>query len=99
MVVYDSSLDHPTILDPELCKEMFGQYEVWELRNNRTYQLSELGGSLLRTPIARNRMKIFKKRNEAESYVDLNGADTDKEANMNQKGKSEDSGSRLELII
>ena len=74
MIVYDSSLDHQHITIWKFARRWFGPYEVRQVHNNGMFKLRELDGTLLWTPVAGKLVKIFMKREEAESYVDLDEA-------------------------
>ena len=58
----------------------------------------ELDGTLLRVPITRKRVKIFKKWSDVEPYLTLRNTDTEEQADMDHEGaESEESG--LKLIV
>ena len=76
VIVYDRSLDHQHNTIQKFSKRWSGPYEVRQVYDNKTYQLSELDGTLLWTPVTRKQVKIFKKQEEAESYMDLDEAGT-----------------------
>ena len=59
VIVYDNSLDHQHSTVRKFAKRWFGPYEVCQGCDNGTYWLSELDGTVLRTPIAGKRVKIF----------------------------------------
>ena len=64
-------MDHQHSTTRKFARRWFGAYEVRQVRENGTYLLSELDGTLLRSPIARKRVKIFKNWEEIDPYVDL----------------------------
>ena len=77
-------------------KRWFRPYEVQKVFDNGTYRLCELDGTMLRVPIARKRVKIFKKRTDYKPYVSLDK--TDNEEQLDNKcgdARSEESGLRL----
>ena len=53
----------------KFAKRWFGPYEVRKVFNNGTYRLCKLDATMLRVPIARKWVKIFKKRTYEEPYV------------------------------
>ena len=66
VLVYDSSLDNQYSTIQKFTKRWFGPYEVRKITNNTTYFLNELDGTEIRIPIARKRIKIFKRRESLE---------------------------------
>ena len=80
VIVYDSSLDHQHITIQKFARRWFGPYEVRQVCDNRTYQLSELNGTMLHSPIAGKRIKIFKKRKDAEPCTEVTDSNIAKEA-------------------
>ena len=98
VIVYDNSLDHQHSSVRKFARRWFGPYEVRQIYDNGTYRLCELDGTMLRTPIAGKRVKLFKKRNEAQPCVttdDVNeGAPTDI-----QNESMEDSDREIEIVI
>ena len=63
------------------------------------YQLSELDGTLLRYPVAEKRVKIFKKREEAYPYVDLEDDNDIGEGGTTGDEGPEDDGGAIELVV
>ena len=66
--------------------------------DNGTYQLSELDRTLLRSLIVGNHVKIFKKREEAYPYVDLED-DNDIRGGTNRDEGPEDDRCAIELVV
>ena len=99
VIVYDSSLDHQHSTTRKFARRWFGPYEVRQVRENGTYLLSELDGTLLRSPIAGKRVKIFKKREEADPYVDLEGDTVAEEEETNGVGGPGNNEDGVELVI
>ena len=62
MLVYDSSLDNQHSTARKFSQRWFGPYVVKKVEDNATYRLVELDGTPLALPIARKRIKIFKRR-------------------------------------
>ena len=58
-----------------------------------------MDGTLLWTLVAAKRVKIFKKREEAEPYTDLEEADAAEEIGTNGMEGLEDNVSRIDLTI
>ena len=54
---------------------------VTNANDNATYHLAELDGTRITIPVARKRIKAFKKRNEAEPdpMIGIESDDTDQE--------------------
>ena len=71
VLVYDSSLDNQHSSTRKFSKRWFGPYVVGTVHDNATYRLKELDGTTLATTIAGKRVKIFKKRHEADLDVEL----------------------------
>ena len=73
--VYDSSLDNQYSIARKFAKRWFGPYMVKKIESNATYFLVELDRTQLALPIARKRIKIFKRREapnlEIESLDDV----------------------------
>ena len=96
MIVYDSSLDHQHTTIRKFLKRWFRPYEVRKVFDNGTYRLYKLDRTMLRVPIARKRLKIFKKRTDEEPYVTLDKTDNeDQSDNECSDAGSEESGLRL----
>ena len=66
MLVYDSSLDNQHSTARKFSQRWFGPYVVKKVEDNATYRLAELDGTPLALPIARKRVKIFKRRERME---------------------------------
>ena len=77
----------------------FGLYEVQQVHNNGKYQLSELDGTILRPPVAGKRIKIFKKRNNAETCIEVTNSNTIEEAERSKEVGLNENESGLELVI
>ena len=92
VIVYDSSLEHQHSTVRKFARRWFGPYEVRQSRDNGTYQLSELNGMMLRTPIAGKRIKIFKKREEAYPRMD-----SDESSLHREDGPEDNEG--VELVV
>ncbi|KAH7415131.1 hypothetical protein KP509_14G029300 [Ceratopteris richardii] len=70
VLVYDSTFDTQYDAKKKLTKRWFGPYVVMSVFENDTYALRELDGTPLRSLIARKRIKLFKKRNEADYEIE-----------------------------
>ena len=66
VLVYKSSLDNQHRSTRKVAKWWFGPYMVTSANDNALYHLVELDGTRVATPVARKRIKAFKKRHEAE---------------------------------
>ena len=99
VIVYDSSLVHQYNTIRKFSRRWFGPYEVRKVRDNGINQLSKLDGTLLRTPVTEKWVMVFKKREEAESYVDLDEAETTEEVGISEVEELEDNDSGIELMI
>mgnify|MGYP000527080765 CR=1 FL=1 len=64
-------MDHQHSIVRKFAKRWFGPYEVLQIRDNGTYQLRKLDGTILRTPLAGKAIKIFKKHSDAEPYTEI----------------------------
>ena len=93
VIVYDSGLDQQHSTERKFARRWFGPYEVRQSHDNRTYQLSELDGTMLRTPIAGKRIKIFKKREEAYPRMDSD------ESILHGEGEPEDNEGGVEVVM
>ena len=63
MLVYDSSLNNQHRPTHKFAKQWFGSYVVINANDNAMYHLAKLDGTRMTTPVAKNRIKAFKKRN------------------------------------
>ena len=63
------------------------------------YQLFELGGMLLRYLVAGKSVKIFKKPEEAYTYVDLEDDNDIGEGGTNRDEGPEDDGGSIEFVV
>ena len=79
MLVYDSSLDNQHKSTRKFVRRWFGPYLVESVNDNATYHLAELDGMRITTPVARKRIKAFKRRNEAEPNPGADSASSDLE--------------------
>ena len=66
--------------------------------DNGTYGLCEFDGTILRVPIARKWVKIFKKRTDKEPYVTLDKTDNEEQPDKD-RGDAESEESGLQLIV
>ncbi|KAL3680996.1 hypothetical protein R1sor_023952 [Riccia sorocarpa] len=71
VLVYDSSLDNQHSALRKFSRRWFGPYVVVRVLDNATYLLRELDGTPLRVPIARKRMKIFKRRDGKAEFAEM----------------------------
>ena len=97
VIVYDSSLDHQHTVIQKLTRKWFEPYEVRKAFN-RTYQLNELDGAILRLLIAGKRVKIFKKRIDDKLYVILDKPVTKEQSDKDLESVGSEV-SELDLII
>ena len=58
-------------------RRWFGPYAVTSANDNGTYHLAEVDGTRIDVPMARKRIKAFKKRHEDEPDPDDMGSDDD----------------------
>ena len=66
VLVYDSSLENQHSTARKFSQRWFGPYVVKKVEDNATYRLAELDGTPLALPIAKKRVKIFKRRERME---------------------------------
>ena len=66
MLVYDNSLDNQHRATRKFARRWFGPYVVQSANDNGTYHLAELDGTRMTIPVARKRIKAFKKRHDDE---------------------------------
>ena len=93
MIVYDNSLynEHNSI--QKFANRWFKPYEDRKVLDNGTYRLCQLDGTILRVPIARKWVKIFKKQSNSEPYITLCNTNTEEQADIDhEETKSEESG-------
>lgn len=62
VLVFDSILEHQHSTLRKFARRWFGPYVVVTVHKNATYSLRELDGTILRIPIARKRIKAFRRR-------------------------------------
>jgi hypothetical protein len=86
VLVYDSRLDNQHKATRKFARRWFGPYVVTSVNDNGIYHLVEVDGTRIAVPVARKRVKAFKKRQEdkpdlesGESDDDRNGAGGDPE--------------------
>jgi hypothetical protein len=70
VLVYDSSLDNQHSMARKFSRRWFGPYVVKKVENNATYHLLELDGIPLALPIARKKIKIFKRRDRTKIGIE-----------------------------
>ena len=68
VLVYGSSLDNQHSAARKFANRWFGPYVVKKVEDNTTYRLAELNEAPLATPIARKRIKVFKRRDRVEMH-------------------------------
>ncbi|KAL3697011.1 hypothetical protein R1sor_011087 [Riccia sorocarpa] len=71
VLVYDNSLDNQHSALRKFSRCWFGPYVVVQVLDNATYLLRELDGTPLRVPIAGKRVKIFKRRDGEDEFVEM----------------------------
>ena len=77
MLVYDNSLDNQHRATRKFARRWFGPYVVQSANDKGTYHLVELDDTRMTIPVARKRIKAFKKRHDNEP--DLGGLDSNDE--------------------
>ena len=73
--VYDSSLDNQHRSTQKFVRRWLGPYVVMSANDNTTYHLPELEGTRIAVPVARKRIKVFKKQDEVQPDPELEGED------------------------
>ena len=66
VLVYDSSLGNQHKAIRKFARRWFGAYAVTSANDNGTYHLADLDGTRIAVPVAKKRIKVFKKRHEDE---------------------------------
>ena len=69
-MVYANNLDNQHKTTIKFARRWFISYVVMSANDNATHHLTELDGSRLAIPIAGERVKIFKKRQDEGSNLD-----------------------------
>ena len=65
--MYNNNLDNQHSSMRNFVRRWFGPYMVKSSNNNATYHLVELNGTRLATPIAKKKVKIFKKQHQSRT--------------------------------
>lgn len=70
VLIYDNSLDNEYSAPRKVVKRWLGLYKVRDVNDNATFFLDELDGTQLRLCIVGKHIKLFKRRDSSDPYMD-----------------------------
>jgi hypothetical protein len=91
MLIYYSSLDNQHSLVWKFSKQWFGPYVIKQAYDIATYLLRELDGTELKIPIARQRIKLFRRHGEDS----LEDSEDDIECTKTEDDEDQDEDQRI----